>query len=144
MTVTSRPAPAIPLFSTPITPVRLPAGWPRERYERHNRQIKAMRIATALLSLGTYTPERAGNRHIRMVSAQIGVHPPSNTTCRLVRTLLPKLASSRPREEAAGEALTGEWPDHEIAERVLLAASEAEEIVVIAPNGRRARLVPER
>ncbi|UNO42470.1 hypothetical protein [Streptomyces sp. MST-110588] len=66
----------------------LPAGWPRERYESHNRRLKAMRLAIALLDKGVYTPEQARNRTIRRTAARMGVHPPSNTTCRLVRSLM--------------------------------------------------------
>lgn len=68
---------------------RLPAGRPREWYIAHNRQLKAMRIAVALLDSGVYTPGQARNHTIRRTAARIGVHPPSNTTCRLVRSLLP-------------------------------------------------------
>ena len=68
---------------------RLPAGRPREWYVSHNRQLKAMRIAIALLDSGVYTPAQARDHTIRSTAARIGVHPPSNTTCRLVRSLLP-------------------------------------------------------
>jgi hypothetical protein len=68
---------------------RLPAGRPREWYVSHNRQLKAMRIAIALLDSGVYTPTQARDHTIRRTAARIGVHPPSNTTCRLVRSLLP-------------------------------------------------------
>jgi len=51
--------------------------------------LKAMRLAIALLDAGVYTPQQARNRTIRRAAARIGVHPPSNTTCRLVRSLLP-------------------------------------------------------
>lgn len=67
----------------------LPAGRPREWYVSHNRRLKAMRIAIALLDSGVYTPAQARNRTIRRTAARIGVHPPSNTTCSLVRSLLP-------------------------------------------------------
>jgi hypothetical protein len=62
---------------------------PREWYVSHNRQLKAMRIAIALLDSGVYTPSQARDHTIRRTAARIGVHPPSNTTCRLVRSLLP-------------------------------------------------------
>ena len=90
----SRPMPTLPLHF-PASPdarlpkKRLPAGRPREWYIAHNRQLKAMRIAVALLDSGIYTPYQARNRTIRRTAARIGVHPPSNTTCRLVRALLP-------------------------------------------------------
>ncbi|RDG32845.1 hypothetical protein [Streptomyces corynorhini] len=66
----------------------LPAGRPREWYETHNRRLKAMRLAIALLDSGVYVPEKASNRRIRSTAARIGIHPPSNTTCRMVRTLI--------------------------------------------------------
>ena len=68
---------------------RLPAGRPREWYVSHNRQLKAMRIAIALLDSGVYSTRQARDRTIRSTAARIGVHPPSSTTCRLVRSLLP-------------------------------------------------------
>ncbi|MGW7516845.1 hypothetical protein ACWGJ2_14750 [Streptomyces sp. NPDC054796] len=78
------------LFDLPVPRKRpLPAGRPREWYETHNRQLKAMRIAIALLDTGVYTAKQARNRTIRATAARIGVHPPSNTTCHLVRSLLP-------------------------------------------------------
>lgn len=70
-------------------PRPLPAGRPREWYEAHNRQLKAMRLTIALLDAGLYTPQQARNRTIRRSAVRIGVRPPSNTTCRLVRSLLP-------------------------------------------------------
>ncbi|WP_206323674.1 hypothetical protein [Streptomyces sp. HNM0574] len=74
----------------PVLPKKpLPAGMPREWYESHNRRLKAMRIAIALLDSGVYTPYQARNRAIRRAAARIGVRPPSNTTCRMVRSLLP-------------------------------------------------------
>ncbi|SCK25416.1 hypothetical protein [Streptomyces sp. WMMB 322] len=73
----------------PLPKKRLPAGRPREWYVSHNRQLKAMRIAIALLDSGVYTPGQARDHTIRRTAARIGVHPPSNTTCRLVRSLLP-------------------------------------------------------
>jgi len=78
-------------FSTlPVLPKKpLPAGRPREWYVTHNRQLKAMRIAIALLDTGVYTPQQAHNGVIRATADRIGVHPPSTTTCRLVRSLLP-------------------------------------------------------
>ncbi len=81
----------LPKMSTlPVLPKKpLPAGRPREWYETHNRQLKAMRIAIALLDTGVYTAARAHNHTIRYTAECIGVHPPSLTTCRLVRALLP-------------------------------------------------------
>jgi hypothetical protein len=66
----------------------LPAGQPREWYETHNRRLKAMRLAIALLDSGVYHPANASNRRIRNTAAKIGIHPPSNTTCHLVRDLI--------------------------------------------------------
>ncbi|MCE4946400.1 MULTISPECIES: hypothetical protein [Streptomyces] len=82
-TLMTKPLPAHPLPKKP-----LPAGWPRERYESHNRRLKAMRLAIALLDTGTYRPEHATNTKIRATAHTIGVHHPSDTTCRLVRTLI--------------------------------------------------------
>ncbi|MFI6701965.1 hypothetical protein ACIBJC_23870 [Streptomyces sp. NPDC050509] len=67
---------------------RLPAGRPREWYESHNRRLKAMRLAIALLDSGVYQSASAPNRRIRSTAARIGIHPPSNTTCRMVRELI--------------------------------------------------------
>jgi hypothetical protein len=78
-----------PTSARPLRKVPLPAGRPREWYETHNRRLKAMRLAIALLDAGVYTPRQAPNVRIRRVAARIGVHRPSNTTCRLVRSLLP-------------------------------------------------------
>ncbi|MEV0036387.1 hypothetical protein ACFRR7_10025 [Streptomyces sp. NPDC056909] len=66
----------------------LPAGQPREWYETHNRRLKAMRLAIALLDSGVYHPANATNRRIRGTAARIGIHPPSDTTCRMVRALI--------------------------------------------------------
>ncbi|MBB1255524.1 hypothetical protein [Streptomyces alkaliterrae] len=77
-------APPLP----PLREVRLPAGQPREWYESHNRKLKAMRLAIALLNTGVYHPTQAPNRRIRAIAPLVGVHPPSDTTCRLVRSLM--------------------------------------------------------
>ncbi|MCK7623531.1 hypothetical protein MUU72_10570 [Streptomyces sp. RS10V-4] len=77
-----------PLPAHPLPKKPLPAGWPRERYESHHRRLKAMRLAIALLDTGTYRPEHATNTKIRTTAHAIGVHPPSDTTCRLVRALI--------------------------------------------------------
>ena len=73
---------------SPLPHRPLPAGLPREWYETHNRRLKAMRIAIALLDTGVYHPSNADNRRIRATAARIGVHPPSDTTCRMVRALI--------------------------------------------------------
>jgi hypothetical protein len=77
-------------LSNPSNPSKkpLPAGQPREWYVSHNRRLKAMRLAIALLDTGVYTPRQAHNGRIRSTAARIGVHPPSNTTCHLVRSLI--------------------------------------------------------
>ncbi|MTE22385.1 hypothetical protein F0L17_25440 [Streptomyces sp. TRM43335] len=84
------PAPATaPLTTMTTLPKKpLPAGRPREWYIAHNRRLKAMRLAIALLDTGVHRPEQAPNRTIRTTAERIGVRPPSNTTCRLVRSLL--------------------------------------------------------
>lgn len=87
-----RPMPKSPAPTTSCRPpkkVPLPAGRPREWYETHNRRLKAMRLAIALLDAGAYTPRQAPNVRIRRLAARIGVHRPSNATCRVVRALLP-------------------------------------------------------
>lgn len=66
----------------------LPAGLPREWYETHNRRLKAMRLAIALLDTGVYHPANASNRRIRTTAESIGIRPPSDTTCRMVRSLI--------------------------------------------------------
>ncbi|MFJ2441955.1 MULTISPECIES: hypothetical protein [unclassified Streptomyces] len=73
---------------SPLKRRPLPPGLPREWYETHNRRLKAMRLAIALLDAGVYLPEKASNRRIRSTAARIGIHPPSNTTCRMVRALI--------------------------------------------------------
>ncbi|HEY5836166.1 hypothetical protein [Streptomyces sp.] len=82
-TRSTRPAPLTPLPKKP-----LPAGRPREWYIAHNRRLKTMRLAIALLDSGVYEPAQAGNRLIRDTAERIGVHPPSDITCRMVRVLL--------------------------------------------------------
>jgi hypothetical protein len=72
----------------PVVKRPLPAGRPREWYVVHNRRLKAMRLAIALLDSGIYTPRQARDETIRSTAELIGVHPPSDTTCRMVRALL--------------------------------------------------------
>lgn len=79
------------LFDLPHTPQKkkpLPAGRPREWYITHNRRLKAMRLAIALLDSGVYLPNQAHNARIRSTAQHIGVHWPSDTTCRMVRSLM--------------------------------------------------------
>ncbi|MFC9896710.1 hypothetical protein ACFVMC_23755 [Nocardia sp. NPDC127579] len=72
----------------PLEKRKLPAGRPRKWYIRHNRRLKAMRLTIALLDSGTYLPDQATNEKIRRTAELIGIRPPSDTTCRLVRTLM--------------------------------------------------------
>ncbi|GGZ10269.1 hypothetical protein [Streptomyces poonensis] len=79
------------LLDLPYTPVEkspLPPGRPREWYITHNRRLKAMRLAIALLDSGVYVPNQARNETIRSTAELIGVHPPSDTTCHMVRALM--------------------------------------------------------
>ena len=69
----------------PLQKKPLPAGRPREWYISHNRRLKAMRLAIALLDTGVYYPSSADNDKIRTTAERIGIHPPSDTTCRMVR-----------------------------------------------------------
>ncbi|WAX80410.1 hypothetical protein [Streptomyces sp. KMM 9044] len=81
---------AVPL-ETPCAPVAkrpLPPGRPREWYVTHNRRLKAMRLAIALLDSGVYLPDQARNETIRGAAQLIGVHPPSDTTCHMVRAFM--------------------------------------------------------
>ncbi|MEU0740298.1 hypothetical protein [Streptomyces sp. NPDC006134] len=72
----------------PVMKRPLPAGRPREWYITHNRRLKAMRLAIALLDSGVYLPDQARDETIREAARLIGVHPPSDTTCRMVRALM--------------------------------------------------------
>ncbi|AVH59139.1 MULTISPECIES: hypothetical protein [Streptomyces] len=72
----------------PVEKRPLPPGRPREWYVTHNRRLKAMRLAIALLDLGVYVPNQARNEKIRSTAELIGVHPPSDTTCHMVRALM--------------------------------------------------------
>ncbi|MGA5194837.1 hypothetical protein [Streptomyces exfoliatus] len=73
---------------TPLQRKPLPAGRPREWYVTHNRRLKAMRLAIALLDAGVYVPSKATNATIRTTADRIGIHPPSDSTCRMVRALI--------------------------------------------------------
>ncbi|MCQ4079505.1 hypothetical protein NGB36_02545 [Streptomyces sp. RB6PN25] len=77
-----------PPTTTPLQKKPLPPGRPREWYITHNRRLKAMRLAIALLDTGFHRPEQAPNRTIRTTAARIGVHPPSDTTCHMVRAFM--------------------------------------------------------
>ncbi|MCX4786256.1 MULTISPECIES: hypothetical protein [unclassified Streptomyces] len=81
-TVTTEP------LHKPLRKKPLPAGRPREWYVTHNRRLKAMRLAIALLDTGVYYPSTATNDKIRTIAERIGIHPPSDTTCRMVRALI--------------------------------------------------------
>ncbi|GAA2312832.1 hypothetical protein GCM10010431_36460 [Streptomyces kunmingensis] len=85
------PAAAPTLLDLPYAPLAkrpLPAGRPRDWYITHNRRLKAMRLAIALLDSGVYLPNQAHNQRIRSTAELIGIHPPSDTTCHMVRTLM--------------------------------------------------------
>ncbi|MEK8142743.1 hypothetical protein NKH18_12490 [Streptomyces sp. M10(2022)] len=81
-TVTTQP------LNRPLRKKPLPAGRPREWYVSHNRRLKAMRLAIALLDTGVYHPSSADNDKIRATADRLAIHPPSDTTCRMVRTLI--------------------------------------------------------
>ncbi|MFG2309620.1 hypothetical protein ACGFS9_13240 [Streptomyces sp. NPDC048566] len=72
----------------PLEKRRLPPGRPRDWYVAHNRRLKAMRLAIALLDSGVYVPNQARDETIRGAAERIGVHPPSATTCHMVRALM--------------------------------------------------------
>ncbi|MEV1018773.1 hypothetical protein [Streptomyces sp. NPDC050264] len=79
------------LMDLPYAPLAkrpLPAGRPRDWYITHNRRLKAMRLAIALLDSGVYLPNQAHNQRIRSTAELIGIHPPSDTTCHMVRALM--------------------------------------------------------
>ncbi|MFI1867778.1 hypothetical protein [Streptomyces jumonjinensis] len=85
---TSPRAPETVVAYTPLRKQPLPAGRPREWYVTHNRRLKAMRLAIALLDSGIHYPATADNTCIRSTADRIGIHPPSDTTCRMVRALI--------------------------------------------------------
>ncbi|MEU1038967.1 hypothetical protein [Streptomyces sp. NPDC005907] len=72
----------------PVNKRPLPPGRPRDWYVTHNRRLKAMRLAIALLDSGVYVPNQARNETIRGAAQLIGLHPPSDTTCHMVRALM--------------------------------------------------------
>ncbi|RMI30861.1 hypothetical protein [Nocardia stercoris] len=72
----------------PLTKHKLPAGRPRSWYVMHNRRLKAMRLAIALLESGVYRADLADNDTIRRTASLVGIHPPSDKTCRLVRDMM--------------------------------------------------------
>lgn len=82
-----RPVP-MELPYAPVDKRPLPPGRPRDWYVTHNRRLKAMRLAIALLDSGVYVPTQARNETIRSTAELIGVHPPSDTTCHMVRALM--------------------------------------------------------
>lgn len=47
-----------------------------------------MRLAIALLDTGVYQPSSADNARIRAAADRLAIHPPSDTTCRMVRALI--------------------------------------------------------
>ncbi len=72
----------------PLIKRRLPPGRPRSWYITHNRRLKAMRLAIALLDSGVYRASQADNQKIRYTADLVGIRPPSDKTCRLVRDLM--------------------------------------------------------
>ena len=82
----TRPHASAPMVVLPKKP--LPAGLPREWYVAHNRRLKTMRLTIALLDSGVYESAQAGNGLIRRTAERIGVRPPSDITCRMVRNLI--------------------------------------------------------
>ncbi|MEU0341330.1 hypothetical protein ABZ092_20890 [Streptomyces bobili] len=84
---TKRPV-QLDLPYAPVEKRPLPPGRPRDWYVMHNRRLKAMRLAIALLDLGVHLPTQARNEKIRSTAQLIGVHPPSDTTCHMVRALM--------------------------------------------------------
>ncbi|MFF0184025.1 hypothetical protein [Streptomyces sp. NPDC005244] len=72
----------------PVEKRPLPPGRPRDWYVTHNRRLKAMRLAIALLDSGVYVPNQARNETIHGAAQLIGVHPPSDITCHMVRALM--------------------------------------------------------
>ncbi|WP_418956681.1 hypothetical protein [Streptomyces tritici] len=72
----------------PLKKKPLPAGLPREWYITHNRRLKAMRLAIALMDSGVYGPSQADDATIHSAAERLGLHAPSHITCRMVRTLL--------------------------------------------------------
>ncbi|MFI1680382.1 hypothetical protein [Streptomyces sp. NPDC020607] len=78
----------IDLPYVPLEKKALPAGRPREWYVNHNRRLKAMRLAIALLDSGVYLPNQAKNSTIRRMAEDVGIHPPSDITCHMVRALM--------------------------------------------------------
>jgi hypothetical protein len=85
---TSKRAVLLDLPYEPVEKRPLPPGRPRDWYVTHNRRLKAMRLAIALLDSGVYVPNQARNEKIRSTAQLIGIHPPSDTTCHMVRALM--------------------------------------------------------
>ncbi|WRZ93309.1 hypothetical protein OHB54_32280 [Streptomyces sp. NBC_01007] len=85
---TSKRAVPLDLPYNPVEKRPLPPGRPRDWYVTHNRRLKAMRLAIALLDSGVYAPNQARNEKIRSTAEVIGVHPPSDITCHMVRALM--------------------------------------------------------
>ncbi|MEU5577737.1 hypothetical protein ABZ791_10995 [Streptomyces huasconensis] len=83
----SRPV-LLDLPYAPLEKKALPAGRPREWYVNHNRRLKAMRLAIALLDSGVHLPNQAKNTTIRSMAEEVGIHPPSDITCHMVRALM--------------------------------------------------------
>ncbi|WP_228811958.1 hypothetical protein, partial [Nocardia otitidiscaviarum] len=86
----------------PLVKQPLPAGRPRSWYIAHNRRRKAMRLAIALLDAGAFTPDQVTDEKIHHTAAVIGVHPPSPTTCRMVRRRMQARRCTTPAAIGAG------------------------------------------
>ncbi|MFE2046477.1 hypothetical protein ACFXAZ_37315 [Streptomyces sp. NPDC059477] len=85
---TARRSVPLELPYAPVPKRPLPPGRPRQWYITHNRRLKAMRLAIALLDSGVHLPDQARNETIRSTAELIGVHPPSDTTCHMVRAFM--------------------------------------------------------
>ncbi|MFC5672992.1 hypothetical protein [Streptomyces incanus] len=85
---TAKRAVQLEMPCAPVAKRPLPPGRPRDWYVTHNRRLKAMRLAIALLDSGVYLPAQARDETIRGMANMIGVHPPSDTTCHMVRAFM--------------------------------------------------------
>lgn len=72
----------------PLIKQPLPAGRPRTWYIAHNRRLKAMRLAIALLDTGAFGADQATDEKIHRTAEIVGVRPPSPATCRMVRRMM--------------------------------------------------------
>lgn len=72
----------------PLQKKRLPLTAPVSGTSPTTMRLKAMRLAIALLDTGVHQPSSASNARIRTTAELLGIHPPSDTTCRMVRALI--------------------------------------------------------